>query len=222
MSTDTILRLEEYTGLIENKIILVWTEQEPWLPTEFMLSQYITRILISGRNSPTSVSLTSDPGWTQIWRSPGSKEWSCLFGILPHMPGPILLVISTDITLSPQIMANLREVKTGLVVVMRSPTGGVQWNVEKDFVSHVFFPILGINTTMISIVQDWMHRPKSLDLKALIPQLASAGYGLIIANNIWQWYRPADSPPFMSLTQTQIGRQIQLLGSILEKGVALG
>ena len=221
MATDTI-RLEEFTGLVENRIALVMTtEGAVWLPTEFMLSQYITRILVTGRTSSTGAALAADPSWTQVWRAPGAKEWSCMFGILPHMPGPILIVVSPDIVLSAKIIAGLREVNSGnsgITIVMRSPTGAPT---PDTHVSHVFFPIIPhTGSPMVQILQEWIHKgaatPRTLDLKALIPQLAIAGYGLMIGDGVWQWYRPADSAPLTTLTSAQIGRQLTILGALLE------
>jgi hypothetical protein len=73
----------------------------------------------------------------------------------------------------------------------------------------------------MSVVQEWVSRaaPRSLDLKVLMPQLASAGYGLMVADGLWHWYKPADSPPLASLTVAQVAKQLQTLGSMLEKMV---
>jgi len=214
---DTI-RLEEFTGIIQNKVVAVWTTGDGpvWLPTEFMLSQYITRILVVGRTAPASLSLAADSGWTQVWRSPGTKEWSCLLGILPHMPGPILIVVSPDVALTPKILASLKETTT---IVLRA-SGSSPWPAAN--VDHVFFPILGPATTgLMPIVQDWLGRAgsqsRALDLKTLVPQLATQSYALTIAEGIWHWYKPADSPPLATLTVAQVARQLQVLGAVLEK-----
>lgn len=219
------IRLEEYTGVIQGKLIAAWQAPDavtPWLPTEFMLSQYITRILVTGRTSPQSVALTSDGGWTQVWRSPGAKEWSCLLGILAHMPGPVLVVVGPDIGLTPKLVASLRSaLSAATVVVMRSVsiTGG-GW--AGDPADHVFFPVLpaaGAHAGLVAAVQEWTGRaaPRGLDLKPLLPQLAGAGYGLTVAGGTWHWYRPTDSPPLATLTVAQVARQLQVLGGILEK-----
>jgi hypothetical protein len=223
------IRLEEYTGLIQSKLVAAWQAPDavtPWLPTEFLLSQYITRILVTGRTSPLSVALTADSGWTQVWRSPGAKEWSCLMGILQHMPGPVLIVVGPDIGLTTKLVASLRGVcaapTAATVVVLRSaglPGGG--W--AGDPPDHVFFPILSAataqNAGMMTAVQEWVTRaaPRGLDLRPLLPQLAAANYGLTVAGGVWHWYRPADSPPLATLTVAQIARQLQILGAVLEK-----
>ena len=212
---DTI-RLEEYTGVIQNKVITVWTDNgntNAWLPTEFLLSQYITRILVVGRVAPASLSLAADSSWTQVWRLPGAKEWSCLIGVLPHMPGPVLLVVGPDVTLSPKIIGALKDVTT---VVIRS--GLVAMPVTPD---HTFFPILTnpVPAHLNAVLQESLGRsvPRSLDIKGLIPQLAAQGYGLTIAEGVWHWYKPADSAPLGTLTVAQIAKQMQILGSTLEK-----
>ena len=209
------VRLEEYTGLIQNKLVAVWQGPNaitPWLPTEFLLSQYITRILVTGRQSPMSTAMAADGSWTQIWRSPGSKEWSCLLGIIQHMPGPILLVVGPDIALSPTIVVNLKT--DGLTtLVLRQSQGFPQGTV----IDQVFFPIVDSGSTVIAAIQEWSGKaaPKTLDLRTVIPQLTAQGYGLTVADGVWQWYKPTDSPPLVTLTVQQIARQLQVLGELL-------
>jgi len=211
------IRLEEYTGLIQNKLVAAWQapDSSPWLPTEFMLSQYITRILVTGRNSQMSTALAADGSWTQIWRSPGAKEWSCLLGILQYMPGPILIVVGPDIQLSPKLTASLKGEFT--TIVLRQTIG---WS--GDAPDYVFFPSLGSTaawSTVTAAVQEWTGKaaPKNLDLRVLVPQLTTQGYGLMVADGVWQWYKPADSQPLITLTVNQIAKQIQSLGSLLER-----
>ena len=205
------IRLEEFTGVIQNKIITVWTADSPWLPTEFLLSQYITRILVVGRTAPTSLSLAADSSWTQVWRLPGAKEWSCLLGILPHMPGPVLIVVGPDVVLSPKVLGALKDVTT---VVIRSSLVGMP--ITPD---HTFFPVLTtpVPAYLNTVLQECLGRsvPRSLDLKTLIPQLAAQGYGLTIAEGVWHWYKPADSAPLVTLSVAQIAKQLQILGNIL-------
>lgn len=209
------VRLEEYTGLIQNKLVAVWQGPNaitPWLPTEFLLSQYITRILVTGRQSPMSTAMAADGSWTQIWRSPGSKEWSCLLGIIQHMPGPILLVVGPDIALSPKIVVNLKT--DGLTtLVLRQSQGFPQGTV----IDQVFFPIVDSGSTVIAAIQEWSGKaaPKTMDLRTVIPQLTAQGYGLTVADGVWQWYKPTDSPPLVTLTVQQIARQLQVLGELL-------
>jgi hypothetical protein len=213
------IRLEEFTGVIQNKIVTVWTADGggPWLPTEFLLSQYITRILVVGRTSPMSITLAADSSWTQVWRSPGAKEWSCLLGVLSHMPGPVLIVVGPDITLTPKVLGSLKDATT---VVLRG-VGGPGWPSGYSAADQVFFPVLGERGTasLMPVVQEWTTRavPRSLDLKVLVPQLAAAGYGLTVAEGVWHWYKPTDSPPMATLTVGQIAKQLQVLGSMLEK-----
>lgn len=209
------VRLEEYTGLIQNKLVAVWQGTSaitPWLPTEFLLSQYITRILITGRQSPMSTAMAADGSWTQIWRSPGSKEWSCLLGIIQHMPGPILLVVGSDIALSPKIVANLKT--DGLTTLVLRQTQGLP---QGTVVDQVFFPVVDSGSTVIAAIQEWSGKaaPKTLDLRTVIPQLTAQGYGLTVADGVWQWYKPADSTPLVTLTVQQIARQLQVLGELL-------
>ena len=213
MAAETI-RLEEYTGVIQNKVITVWQGSDtaaPWLPTEFLLSQYITRILVVGRTSPVSLSLAADSSWTQVWRVPGAKEWSCLLGVLPHMPGPVLMVIGPDIALSPKVVGAFKDVTT---VVLRSSLLGMP--VTPD---HVFFPVLTmpVPAHINAVLQECHGRavPRSLDLKGLIPQLAAQGYGLTVADGVWHWYKPADSAPLVTLSVAQIAKQLHILGNNL-------
>ena len=204
------LRLEEYSGIMEHTLVAAWqtSDATTWLPTEFMLAQYITRILVVGRTAPSSASLSADPSWTQVWRSPGAKEWSCLLGILPHMPGPILIVVGCDVTLTPKLIAGLKGTMT---VVLRSPGNG--WPPSCSPPDRIFVPILGDR----SIVQEWIPRtlPRNLDLVALAPQLSAHGYGLMIAEGVWHWYKPADSPAMMTMTVSQVAKQLQNLSVIL-------
>ncbi len=212
------IRLEEFTGIIQNKVIAVWTESV-WLPTEFMLTQYITRILVTGRASPISVTLSADPSWTQVWRLPGAKEWSCLLGVLQHMPGPVLIVVTPDVALTPKVLSGLTNATT---IVLRSATAtAAGWPSGAEAPSHVFFPVLTGTGPLMSIVQEWVGRaaPRALDLKMLMPQLAAAGYGLMVADGLWHWYKPADSPPLATLTVLQMAKQLQTLGTMLEKMV---
>ena len=228
------IRLEEFTGVIQNKLVAAWQPPDsvsPWLPTEFLLSQYITRILITGRVSPISTALTADPSWTQVWRSPGGKEWSCLLSILPHMPGPVLIVVGTDMVLTPKLVTALQGVcrsATGAtVVVLRQPglhgMQGTGW--IGDAPDQVFFPVVEAGPRAVSAapvlaaIQEWTGRtaPRNLDLKPLLPQLAAQGYGLTAAEGLWNWYKPADSAGLATLTVPQIARQLQILGAVLEK-----
>ena len=226
MSAETI-RLEEYSGIIQNKLVCVWHPPEaiqPWLPTEFLLSQYITRILITGRSAPVSLALSSDPSWTQVWRAPGAKEWGCLLGIIQHMPGPILIVVGPDIPMTAKLVANLQAVRTigtTAAIIIRQP--GVGW--VGDGPDHVFFPVIdagavtGRHAGIWTAVNEWGGKasPRSLDIRGLLPQLAAQGYALTIAEGTWYWYRPAESAPMATLTVPQIAKQLHILGSLLEK-----
>jgi hypothetical protein len=227
MSKDTV-RLEEYTGVIQNKLLAVWQSPDTvtaWLPTEFLLSQYITRILVTGRSSPLSTAMTSDSSWTQVWRSPGGKEWACLIGVLQHMPGPILLVVGPDMQMTAKLVGSLQGVRSMpnvTVVVLRAPgLSGGGWVGEPA--DQVFFPVIDGATTrttsLVAAMQEWSGKaaPKSLDFKTLLPQLAAQGYALTVADGVWHWYKPSDSEPMATLTVAQIARQIQILGTVLEK-----
>lgn len=220
--------MEEYQSIIQNKLVAVWHSpdaQVPWLPTEFLLSQYITRILVTGRASPLSTALASDPSWTQVWRSPGAKEWGCLLSVLQYMPGPILVVVGPDMVLTPKLVGNLQGVRSApaVTVCVLRVAGGAPW--IGDAPDQVFFPVLEGFTTktaiMMPILQEWQGRatPRSLDLKTLLPQLAAQGYALTVADGAWHWYKPADSAGMATLTVPQIARQLQILGSVLEKMV---
>jgi hypothetical protein len=227
--TETI-RLEEYTGVIQNRIVAAWQTPDavtPWLPTEFMLSQYITRILVTGRTAAMSIALAADQSWTQVWRSPGAKEWSCLLGILPHMPGPMLVVVGPDIALSPKLVASLRSAGItasgaggNLTVVVIRQNAVVGWAGEPA--DQVFFPVVETGAArfagITSVISEWASRtsPRTLDTKVLLPQLAAQGYGLCAAEGLWHWYKPADSLPLIPLTTGQIARQLHMLGSVLE------
>ena len=224
------IRLEEFTGVLQNKLVAVWSSAtdtiSPWLPTEFMLGQYITRILVVGRSAPTSVALGSDPSWTQVWRGPGAKEWACLLGILQHMPGPLLLVMGPDVVLTPKLVISLKEATAsggGAGVVLRSAgsAGTVGWPAGALDPDNVFFPVLGDRPApgLLQVVQEWSSKamPRSLDLKSVLPQLNAAGYGLTVAAGLWHWYKPSDSPPLATLTVAQVARQLQSLGFLLEK-----
>lgn len=216
------IRLEEYTGIIQHRIVCVWqNETLPWIPTEFLLTQYITRILVVGRSSALSTALSSDIFWTQVWRCPGGKEWSCLLGILQHMPGPILLVVSSDIVFSPKLMETLRSVLANTTIVILRQGGAGGFVAAHEDV--VFFPVIDRDKSLVGALQDMAGRPnqkpKGLDIRGLLPQLAAQNYGLAVADGIWSWYKPADSPPLATLTVQQIARHLQILGNILEKNI---
>lgn len=216
---DTI-RIEEYTGILQQKLIAVWQTSDaitPWLPTEFLLSQYITRILITGRTSSLSTALAADPSWTQVWRSPGNKEWSCLMSTMQYMPGPVLVVIGPDMGLTPKLVTSLKGVCAAgptTILVMRQP-GLAPWAGEPA--DHVFFPVVeGAGTRaapLMAAINEWA--PRGLDIKTLLPQLAAQGYALTVADGVWQWYKPADSTGLATLTVPQIARQLQILGAVL-------
>lgn len=214
------IRLEEYTGVLQDKMVVVWSASaSSWLPSEFMLAQYITRILVTGRGSPASMELAADSGWTQVWRSPGGKEWSCLLGVLQHMPGPVLLVIGPDMGLTPKIVSSLRE--AAVTVIALRQVGAAPWPLGSEAPHHAFFPVLDARSAAVlaPVLQEWsaVALPKSLDIRSLIPQLTAQGYGLTVAAGVWHWYKPADSTGLTTLTVPQIARQIQLLGSMLER-----
>lgn len=230
MTGAEVIRLEEYQGLIQNRLVAVWldaTATGPWLPTEFMLTQYITRILVTGRTSSVSIAAAADPSWTQVWRSPGAKEWSCLLGLLQYMPGPMLLMVGPDVALTPKLTGALHSAsRSATVCVMRSLSiggGGIGgggsggWSGELQ-ADHVFFPVtdgIRVPSTMI----EWAERHR-LDLKAVLPQLAAQGYALTIAGGVWYWYKPTDSAPLVTLSVAQIARQLQILGQVLERSGA--
>lgn len=220
--TAETIRLEEYTGVLQDKMVVVWSAAaSSWLPSEFMLAQYITRILVTGRGSPASMELAADSGWTQVWRSPGGKEWSCLLGVLQHMPGPVLLVIGPDMGLTPKIVTSLRE--AAVTVIALRQVGAAPWppSLGTEAPHHVFFPVLDARAAaaLAPVLQEWsaVALPKSLDIRSLIPQLTAQGYGLTVAAGVWHWYKPADSTGLTTLTVPQIARQIQLLGAMLER-----
>lgn len=244
-----VVRLEEFTGRLNRKISVVFEGSggaggtpgtSGWLPTEFMAAQYITRILIAGRSSPTSATLASSPDWTQIWRAPGSTEWSCLLGILGHLGGPILIVVAPDVGMSPKILGALKgttATSDTTVILLRSPSydaSTASYATAKayasqsstlSFIDHldhtcqVFFPVMDgtskASHLIMNHLNDWIGRV-ALDIKAVLPSLASAGYGLTITDGTWYWYNPGESPPLSSLTLAQLGRQIQVLGSLVE------
>jgi len=217
-STAETIRLEEFTGVLQDKVAVIWSAAaSSWLPTEFMLAQYITRILVTGRGSPASMELAADSSWTQVWRSPGGKEWSCLLGILQHMPGPVLLVVGPDMGLTPKLMTTLKEA-TVTAVILRQVGASPLPAADTD---HVFFPVLDSRSSSAlgPVLQECVGRslPKSLDIRSLTPQLTAQGYGLMTAAGVWHWYKPADSTGLTTLTVPQIARQIQMLGSMLEK-----
>ena len=220
------IRLEEFTGLVQNKVVAVWQAPDavdPWLPTEFMLSQYITRILITGRTSAMSTALVADQSWTQVWRSPGGKEWSCLLGVLQHMPGPVLIVVGPDIVLTPKLVTSLQGAGgAGASVFVLRQAGVAGW--AGPPASQVFFPVLETGARyagLMTALQEWVGHamPRTLDIKTLLPQLAAAGYGLTVAEGLWHWYKPADSAAMATLTVAQIARQLHILGTVLEKVV---
>lgn len=220
---DTI-RIEEYTGILQQKVVAVWQAPDaatPWLPTEFLLSQYITRILITGRTSSLSTALAADPSWTQVWRSPGNKEWSCLMSVLQYMPGPVLVVVGPDMGLTPKLVTSLKGVCAAgptTILVMRQP-GLAPW-LSGEAADHVFFPVIaggGGAAPLMAAINEWAPRaaPRGLDVKTLLPQLAAQGYALTVSDGVWQWYRPADSTGLATLSVPQIARQLQILGAVL-------
>jgi hypothetical protein len=226
-----VVRLEEFTGLLQNKLVAVWQTPDAaaaWMPTEFMLSAYVTRILVTGRGAALSTVLTADPSWTQVWRAPGGKEWSCLMGLLQHMPGPILLVVGPDITLTARLVGALQGARSSgagaTILVLRSTgvgAGNPGW--VGDAADQVFLPVIETGarfTGLLAVLQEWIGRttvPRSLDTKTLLPQLAAQGYGLTVAEGTWYWYRPAESTGVATLTVPQIARQLMILGSVLER-----
>lgn len=222
-----VVRIEEFTGLLQNKLVAVWQAPDavtPWIPTEFMLSAYVTRILVTGRSAALSTALAADPSWTQVWRAPGGKEWSCLMGLLQHMPGPILIAVGPDVVLSARLVGALQGARSSgsgaTILVLRSAGTGAGW--VGDAADQVFLPVLEVGPRfagLLAVLQEWAGRtaPKSLDTKTLLPQLAAQGYGLTATEGAWHWYRPAESTGMATLTVPQIARQLMILGSVLER-----
>ena len=225
--TPESVRLEEWSGSLQGKLTAVWSGGEDvWLPTEFMLSAYVTRILVAGRSAAASIALAADPSWTQIWRAPGGREWSCLLGLLQHMPGPVLLVVGPDTALSARLTESLQGVRglpAGITIVVLRMTGGGAPGWVGTAADQLFLPIINGDRRdpagLLTTLNEWAGRttPRGLDTKALLPQLAAQGYGLTAADGTWHWYRPADSTGFATLTVGQIARQIQILGRALER-----
>ena len=47
--------------MIQGKLVAVWQAPDaaaPWLPTEFMLGAYVTRILVAGRSGAVSAAVS--------------------------------------------------------------------------------------------------------------------------------------------------------------------
>ena len=137
------------------------------------------------------------------------------------MPGPVLIVVTPDIALTPKVLNGLANATTVVLRSVSVSVSGVGWPLGAEAPSHVFFPVLTGTGPLMSVVQEWVGRaaPRALDLKVLLPQLVSAGYALMVADGLWHWYKPADSPPLASLTLIQVAKQLQTLGSMLEKMV---
>jgi hypothetical protein len=225
MSGGEVVRLEEFTGLLQNKLVAVWQSPDavtPWLPTEFMLSAYVTRILVTGRSAALSTVMAADPSWTQVWRAPGGKEWSCLMGLLQHMPGPILMTVGSDVALSARLVAALQGARSGTTIVVIRSIGAGNPGWAGDAPDQMFLPVIETGARsagLLAVLQEWAGRtaPRSLDTKILLPQLAAQGYGLTAAEGTWYWYRPAESTGMATLTVPQIARQLIILGSVLER-----
>ena len=233
MAAETV-RLEEFTGVLQGRLVVAWQTADaisPWMPTEFMPAAYVTRILVTGRLAALSTALTADPSWTQVWRSPGGKEWSCLLGVLPHMPGPMLLVVGVDIALSPKLVGALKSAAEAgaTVVVLRQPAAGGRlpgWHVGGDVVQtdQVFLPVLGSScgAALMAVFNEWAARSAPrLDPKVLLPQLAAQSYGLTVTGGKWYWYRPTESVGAATLSVPQVARQLVILGSLLERASSL-
>jgi hypothetical protein len=232
MAAETV-RLEEFTGVLQGRLAVAWQTADaatPWMPTEFMPAAYVTRILVTGRAAALSTALTADPSWTQVWRSPGGKEWSCLLGVLPHMPGPMLLVVGPDIAMSPKLVVTLKTAADAgaTVVVLRSVAVGSLpgWPVAADVVppDQVFLPVLGASCgpALMAVFNEWAARSAPrLDPKVLLPQLAAQGYGLTVTGGKWYWYRPTESVGAATLSVPQVARQLVILGSLLERASGL-
>lgn len=231
MSATETVRLEEFTGVLQGRLVLAWQTAEPttpWLPTEFMPAAYVTRILVTGRAAALSTALTADPSWTQVWRSPGGKEWACLLGILAHMPGPMLLVVGPDLVLSPKLVGSLKSVVDAgdgaTVVVLRSAGSGMPGWVGDVAPDQFFLPILSGsgNVGLLTVFNEWVTRlAPRLDAKVLLPQLAAQGYGLTATEGRWYWYRPAESAGMAPLSVAQVARQLTILGGLLERSAGL-
>jgi hypothetical protein len=121
--------------------------------------------------------------------------------------------------LTPKLMTTLKEAKITAIVLRQvgaSPLPSPM--VDTD---HIFFPVLDVRAAAAlgPVLQECVGRslPKALDIRGLTPQLTAQGYGLTIASGVWHWYKPADSTGLTTLTVPQIARQIQMLGSMLEK-----
>lgn len=231
-ATAETVRLEEFTGVLQGRLVVAWQTADavvPWMPTEFMPAAYVTRILITGRAAALSTALTADPSWTQTWRSPGGKEWSCLLGVLPHLPGPMLLVVGPDIVLSPKLVGSLKGVADAgaTVVVLRSVASGMPaWPVGADVVGpdQVFLPVLSssVGAGLMAVFNEWSTRTAPrLDPKVLLPQLAAQGYGLTATGGRWFWYRPSESVGMATLSVAQVARQLTILGGLLERTSAI-
>jgi len=222
------VRLEEFMGVLQGRLVVAWQTADavtPWLPTEFMPAAYVTRILVTGRAAGLSTALTADPSWTQVWRSPGSKEWACLLGILVHMPGPMLLVVGPDIVLSPKLVGALKSAATegATVIVLRSVASGMPaWPVGVDVMlpDQVFLPVLGGGPGLMAVFNEWAARAvPRLEAKTLLPQLAAQGYGLTVTGGTWYWYRPTESAGMVTLSVAQVARQLTILGGMLERTI---
>lgn len=226
MAAETV-RLEEFTGVVQGQLAVAWQAPDavmPWLPTEFMPAAFVTRILITGRTAAASTALAADPSWTQVWRSPGAKEWACLLGVLVHMPGPMLVVVGPDVGLTTRLIGGLKTATgDGATVVVMRAAGGIGaagWVSAEVTPDQVFLPVLDgrTATALMPVFQEWAGRcTPRFDPKVLLPQLAAQGYGLTATGGRWWWYRPAESTGLTTLSVAQVARQLTILGALLEK-----
>jgi hypothetical protein len=226
-----VVRLEEFTGVIQGQLVVAWQAPDavtPWIPTEFMPAAYVTRILVTGRTAAAGTALAADPSWTQVWRSPGAKEWACLLGVLPHMPGPMLVVVGPDVGLSAKLVGGLKAAtgEGATVIVLRAAggTGAAGWGTDMAPPDQLFLPVLEgrAATALMPVFQEWAGRcAPRFDSKVLLPQLAAQGYGLTASGGRWWWYRPAESTGLTTLSVSQVARQLVILGGLLEKAGGL-
>lgn len=175
------------------------TPNKLWIPYEFIGVEPATRLLIIGEHNSGTRGLVATEKWTAVFdmtNQGGGRMWSVLASTMKHMVGPMLVVISPDLTVP---AAFFQFCAGATVIVFRwltdtNPAGGA--------VKSLFFPL---NATASHIINSQRAHWKGSGLRTPDSNLAyvlneTKPQGLHLVSSIIEhgtvvlgWYRPKDS-----------------------------
>jgi hypothetical protein len=197
------LQIEGFGNDITGTVAVVYCDTATglWIPYEFMQQRVGgSRVLIHGELGAGSRGLIAAERWTQIFDvtgTCGARNWSILASVIPHLIGPVLLVITPEVVLPAAFIPYCKATTTVLfrwITDTANPSGvGAR---------SLFFP-LNVSANQIVAAQRsfWKGMPlRTGDSNLSLVLNETRGQGLHLVSSVFEtgvvtlaWYRPHDS-----------------------------